>query len=97
MCYHTVEQSILTLKLFPDETGWSPWVIDFVLPDDPLNGGWTDEEGRAFLAGTYPDKRLRLAEFAIYYPRCDASDKANYTMIVERFTKRGVGLFITGQ
>jgi len=96
-CYNSVDQSLFTLKLFPDETGWSPWVINFILPNDPLRGGRTDEECRAFLAGTHPDKRLRLAEFAITYPLCNENDEANVRSLWERFTTRGVGLVILGR
>ena len=98
-CYHSAEQTLFTLELFPDDTGWSPWGIVFVLPNDPdpLRGGRTDEEGRAFLAGTHPDKRLRIAEFAIIYPLCNETDKANVTLLWERFTTRGVGLVILGR
>jgi hypothetical protein len=94
LCYRSIEQSLFTLMLFPDDTGWSPWVIDFAVPDDSLPRGETEEEARAILAGTHPDKRLRLGEFCIYYPLCNMSDKANVTSVSERFTARRVGLII---
>jgi hypothetical protein len=96
-CYVSIGQSLFMLMLFPDDTGWSPWVIWFVLPNDPLHGARTDEEGRAFLTGNHPDKRLRLTEFAIDYPLCNEGNKAGGPRVLERFTKRGVGLQISGQ
>jgi len=85
-------QSLFMLVLCPDDTGSSGWVIYFVLPDDPWHGARTVEEGRAFLAGDHPNKRLKLVEFAIVYPLCEDTSKAGGVRIVERFVKRGVGL-----
>jgi hypothetical protein len=41
-------------------------------------------KGTQFLKGALPDKRVRLREFALCYPRCK----------IQRFTKRGVGLMV---
>jgi hypothetical protein len=81
------------LRLFPDKTGWSDWCICFNLRNAVGQGDRTPKEALAFLAGTYPDKRLKLVEFALYYPICGASDNpATEVDIIERFQGQKVGL-----
>jgi len=88
-------RSLFSLALFPDDTGWSPWVVWFSLPNS-RHGGRTVEEGRAFLTGTHPDKRLKLAEFAIDHRLSHQVEKAGGIWLLERIANRGVGIMITG-
>lgn len=93
--YNRRDCSPFILRLFPDATGWSDWVIIFNLPepDAPLHGARSSEEALAFFSGTHPDKRLKLVEFVIEYPVCGSSDTPTKEVsVVERFTKKGVGL-----
>ena len=86
--YSSIGSSPFILRLFPDSTGWSDWVIIFGLP-----GARTREEALAFLSGTHPDKRLKLGEFAIRYPICGSRESpATEVSVVERFTGERVGL-----
>lgn len=81
------------LRLFPDKTGWSDWLICFNLRDSDEHGSRTSEEALEFLAGTHPDKRLKLLEFAFYYPLCGTSDNpVTEINIIERFQGHRVGL-----
>jgi len=81
------------LRLFPDKTGKSDWLISFNLRNADEQGDRTTEEALEFLAGTHPDKRLKLLEFAFIYPLCGTSDHPGTDInIIERFQGQRVGL-----
>ena len=93
--YNGFDYAPFILRLFPDSTGWSDWVIVFNLPEPvaPLHGSLSSEEALAFLSGTHPDKRLKLVDFVIQYPICGNSNSpTTEAMVAERFTEKGVGL-----
>jgi hypothetical protein len=69
------------IRLFPNETGWSEWVIYFTLSSPPSRKWGMDDEW-GFLRGTLPDRQVRLQEFALCYPFGK----------IERFTKHKVGV-----
>jgi hypothetical protein len=91
--YNPIGYTPFLLRPFPDKTGWSDWCICFNLRNALGQGDRTPEEALAFLAGTHTDKRLKLMEFAFYYPICGASDNpATEVDIIERFQGQRVGL-----
>jgi len=59
------EGGMFCLRLFPDKSGWSDWVIYFALAGEPLHG-W--EEALAFLKGDPGAKDIRLSAFALCLP-----------------------------
>ena len=81
------------LRLFPDATGWSDWAIIFNLPDDELHGARTSKQGLAFLSGREQDKRVKLLEFAMWYPICGSrASPTTQVYLNERFTGKRVGV-----
>ena len=85
-----VSGAAFRLRLFPDNNGWSNWVIDFTLThEEGYSRG--NEDALAFLKGTLTNKQVRLAEFDLFYP-IEPSVEGGAISLSERFTPRGVGL-----
>jgi hypothetical protein len=84
------------LRLFPDASGWSDWCIIFQIPYRESQGPRTPEEALAFLSGAHPDKRLRLGEFAVWYPLCGSRENPlSEGYVTQRFTGKRVGIMLT--
>jgi hypothetical protein len=87
-------QSTFLLRLFPDEKGYSAWVVYLVLAH-PSNTPLKSEDVLAFLKGAVSDTRITISEFAICYPGCGRGTSTE-VIVSERFTRRGVGLSLSG-
>lgn len=80
------------LLLYPDRKGSSQWAIYLVVPND--RGHLTVEDVRKFLEGSNHEAGLRVTEFAICYPLSQRDENPPGAECTERFTKRGVGLYV---
>jgi hypothetical protein len=96
LIYHQTGTSFFELRLFPDATGWSDWVINFNLSGSDWPGGAvTSEQALAFLSGKEQNKRVRLLEFAIWYPICGSrASPTTQVYLWERFTGKRVGVIL---
>jgi hypothetical protein len=96
LIYRQTGMSPFILRLFPDATGWSDWVIIFNLPDDDWpHGVRRSEQALAFLSGKEQDKRVRLSEFAIWYPICGSrASPTTQVYLTERFAGKRVGVML---
>jgi hypothetical protein len=85
LCYPGYQ---FTVDFFPDDEGHSDWQLWFTLGTEETQVA-TSSNAVSFLEGSYPDKRLRITEFVLFYQLPGTGDRAR---VEERHSPRGVGI-----
>jgi hypothetical protein len=81
------------LILFPDNVGHSEWHFYFTLHGGPIDPEHPLSDAKSFLKGELPHPSVQITEFVLYYP-LPREPGGIPGMVVERHTRRGVGIRI---
>jgi hypothetical protein len=84
-----VDDTVFCIRLFPDQRGWSEWVIYF-----RLSGGdhQSTDTARAFLKKGAPSATSTLVEFALSFAAVGKERMGR----IERFTAQGIAVLPPG-